>query len=94
MWASLVYFAVFMIAYTFWLENSFFRYKQANNLESGIISWSPLFGVVLIVLAAIIVFFNQYLVKRMHDKMYPAMQPVEELPAESPAESPVDEKNI
>ena len=94
MWVSLLYFSVFIIAHTFWLENSFFRYKQTNNLESGLISWSPLFGVVLIVLAAIIIFFNQYLVKRMLDKMYPAMQPVEELPAELSAESPADEKNI
>lgn len=86
MWASLLYFAVFMVAHTFWLENSFFRYKQANTSENGLISWSPLVGVVFIVLAAIIVFFNQYLVKRMRDKMYPASQPVEQLPEEPPAD--------
>ncbi len=91
MWASLLYFAVFIVAHTFWLENSFFRYKQENLAGNGVIFWSPLFGVVLIVLAAIIVFFDQYLVKRMHDKMYPAVAPpVEVLPEESPAE----EKNI
>jgi hypothetical protein len=90
MWISLVYFTVFMVAHTFWIENSFFRYRQANNIETGIISWSPLFGVVLITLAAIIVFFNQYLVKRMHDKMYIKEQPVESL-SETSA---IDRENI
>ena len=90
MWTSLLYFAVFMIAHTFWLENSFFRFKQDNNFESGVISWSPLFGVVLIVLAAVIVFFNQYLVKRLNDKMFPPAQPVESLPEEVRT----DEKSI
>lgn len=87
MWASLLYFAVFIIAHTFWLENSFFQYKQTNNLETGAISWSPLFGVVLIVLAAIIVFFNQYLVKRMGDKMYPVAAPDEQPPIIENAET-------
>ncbi len=91
MWATLVYFGSFMIAQTFWLENAFFRYKQTNNFETGLISWSPIYGVVLIVLAAIIVFFDQYLVKRMHDKMYPAVAPpIEEMPGESLA----NEKDI
>jgi len=81
MWTSLLYFAAFMLAHTFWLENSFFRYKQANTSDNSLISWSPLVGVVLIVLATIIVFFNQYLVKRMRDKTLPASgQTVESLP--------------
>jgi hypothetical protein len=64
----------------YFLDRKFlFKYRQANNLETGIISWSPLFGVVLVTLAAIIVFFNQYFVKRMHDKMYMQEQPVEAL---------------
>lgn len=69
-WTALLYFAGFTIANSFWLENSFFRYKQTNHLDSGLVSWSPVFGVILIVLATIIVFFNQYLVKRMQDKIY------------------------
>ena len=80
-WTSFLYFAGFMLAHTFWLENSFFRYKQANTADNNLISWSPLLGVVLIALAAIIVFFNQYLVKRMREKTLPdAGQPIESLP--------------
>jgi hypothetical protein len=83
-WTSFLYFAGFMLAQTFWLENSFFRYKQANTAENSLISWSPLLGVVLIALAAIIVFFNQYLVKRMREKTLPATaQPIESLPEET-----------
>lgn len=65
MWTTLLYFTVFMLAYTFWLESAFFNYRQTNNLETGIISWSPLVGVILIALTTVIVFFDQYLVKRM-----------------------------
>lgn len=90
MWTTLLYYAVFMVAQTFWLENSFFRFKQENNFTSGAVSWSPLSGAVLIALAAVIVFFNQYLVKRMLDKTYPPVQPVEPLPDEIPA----DEKKV
>ncbi len=90
MWTTLLYFAISMIAQTFWLENSFFRFKQENNFASGAVSWSPLSGAVLIALAAIIVFFNQYLVKRLLDKTYPPVQSVESLPEALPT----DEKNI
>lgn len=84
MWTTLLYFAGFMIAQTFWLENSFFRFKQANNLETGMISWSPLTGVILIVLAAIIVFFNQYIIKRLQAKVSPVpAAPVETFSEES-----------
>jgi len=86
-WTSLLYFAGFMLAHTFWLENSFFRYKQANTTENSLISWSPLLGAVLIALAAVIVFFNQYLIKRMRDKTLPAVgQPIESLPEEPATE--------
>lgn len=77
-WATFVYFAVFMVAQTFWLENSFFRYKQANNLEVGVISWSPVTGVILIALGAIIVFFNQYLIKRLRTATAPTESFAEE----------------
>jgi hypothetical protein len=78
-----------MVAQTFWLENSFFRFKQENNFASGAVSWSPISGAVLIALAAVIVFFNQYLVKRLLDRTHPPTQPVESLPEEISA----NEKN-
>lgn len=82
MWATLLYFAIFTIAQKFWLDQAFFNYQQTNNLTDSAISFGALFGVVLIVLAAIIVFFDQYLVKRLLDKTSPPLQPVEALPEE------------
>jgi uncharacterized membrane protein SirB2 len=72
MWASLAYFAVFMIAQTFWLEQNFFRYQQANNLTDSAFFLGSIYGVALIALAAVIVFFNQYLIKRMQTSNLPA----------------------
>jgi len=86
LWASLLYFAAFTVLQTFWLERMFFQYKQDNISSSSGILWSPFLGVLLIVLMAVIVFFNQYLVKRLHDKMYLSEQPAPELPAEIPAD--------
>jgi len=90
MWTTLLYFAVFMVAYTFWLEQIFFQFQRQNNITTEVISFSPIFGIVLVVLAAIIVFFDQYLVKRLLDKTYPPLQTAESLPVEVPT----DEKNI
>lgn len=90
MWATLLYFAIFVLAETFWLDREFFAYRQANNLTDSAIWFGALSGVILIVLAAIIVFFDQYLVKRLLDKSYPLLQPVESLPEEIPA----DEKRV
>ena len=90
MWTALLYFAVFMVAQTFWLDRAFFNYQKTNSLTESVFSFGAISGAVLIVLAAIIVFFNQYLVKRLLDKTYPPVQPVESLPEELPT----DEKTI
>jgi hypothetical protein len=89
MWVSLLYFAIFTIVQKFWLDRVFFNYQQTNNLTESVISFGALFGVLLIVLAAIIVFFDQYLVKRLLDKTYP-LQSVGSLPQEIS----IDEKDI
>jgi len=75
LWATLLYFAIFTIVQTFWLDRAFLHYQQANNLTDKNFSFSPVFGVAMLVLAGIIIFFNQYLVKRMYDKTFPATQP-------------------
>jgi len=90
LWTTLLYFVFFVVLQTFWLEQSFFHFKQENISGSGGFSFSPFFGIALIVLAAIIVFFNQFIVKRLNNKMFPPVQQVESLP-EEPV---VDEKNV
>ena len=71
LWASFLYFAVFMILQTFWLQESFFQYKKASGLADGSFSLGAFVGVMFVALGAIFVFFNQYLVKRMQAKMFP-----------------------
>ena len=87
MWAMFLYFAIFTVAHKFWLDRAFFNYQKANNLTESVFTFGALAGALLIVLAAIIVFFNQYLVKRLHDKMYPPAAPIEALPEEPTADN-------
>lgn len=83
LWASLLFFAVLTIVHKFWLDRQFFDFQQTNNLTDSQFSFSALTGAILIALAAVIVFFDQYLVKRLLDKTPPPLQPVEALPEES-----------
>ncbi len=80
LWAAFLYFAVFTVVQKFWLDQSFFSFQQKNGLTDSAISLGALSGVFFVVLAAIIVFFDQYLVKRLHDKMHLSVEtPVERL---------------
>jgi hypothetical protein len=79
LWTTFLYFVFFIVLQTFWLERSFFQFKQ-KTLSSGEFLFSPFFGIALIVLAAIVVFFNQFLLKRLSDKMFPSEQPIEHVP--------------
>jgi hypothetical protein len=87
LWTTFIYFAVFVIVQKFWLAQTLFRYRQENRLTDDFLSLSPFLAVTFIVLMAIVVFFNQYIVKQMHDKMY-ATERAEEV---QPEEIPIDE---
>jgi magnesium-transporting ATPase (P-type) len=79
LWTSFLYFSVFMILQTFWLQESFFQYKKTNGLADGSFSLGAFVGVMFVALAAIFVFFNQYLVKRMQSKMFPQASSADQL---------------
>lgn len=79
LWATLLYFAIFTIAQTFWLDRAFLGYQQVNNLTDKSFSFSPVFGVTLLILAGIFVFFDQYLIERLYDKTFPATQPAAQI---------------
>ncbi len=94
LWTTLLYFAIFTIAQTFWLDNAFLHYQQASNLTDKNFSFSPVFGVTMLVLAGIVVFFNQYLIKRLYDKTFPAQQPAGQISNDAAAaESTVNDSN-
>ena len=69
MWATFLYFALFMLIRTLWLDHSFFSYQQQNGLTNKAFFLGAFSGILFCVLAAVIVFFNQFIVKRMRDKM-------------------------
>lgn len=71
LWATFLYFAVFVVVQTFLLDNAYANYQTRNfpGAQNGF-SASPFLGVILCVLGAIIVFFDQFLVSRLHKKMF------------------------
>ena len=82
LWITLLYFVFFIVLQTFWLQRSFFQFKQEKLGSDGFL-FSPFFGIAMVVLAAIIVFFDQFLVKRLNDKMFPSEQLVEHIPEDN-----------
>lgn len=71
LWTTLLYFAFFVIVQTFWLDESFSTFKNRNGMTAqNSVSLGALVGVVICAIAAIIVFFDQFLVSRMHKKMF------------------------
>lgn len=70
LWTTFLYFAAFVIIQTFLLDDAFATFKSSNNLGQSGLSISPFLGVTLCVLAAVIIFFDQFLVSRLHKKMF------------------------
>ena len=87
-WTTLLYFVIFIILQTFWLDKSFVQYLKDNGLAPGTYTLRPLLGAVLCIGAGIFIFFNQLFVLRMHDKMYAKAETAEPL---SDDEKPLDE---
>ena len=71
MWTSFVFFALFVILHTFWLSPAFSKFQYDSNLQERGMSFSPFLGIIICILAAIVVFFNQFIVLRMHEKTFP-----------------------
>jgi uncharacterized membrane protein len=71
LWATFVFFAAFIVMQTWWLGERFNDFSKANNMPTtfamGIV------GIVLCIITAVGVFFNQFIVFRMRDKMFPAI---------------------
>jgi len=65
-WTTLAYFASFVILRTFWLEKARYNFQNSDGLF-----FTPVYGVVLIVAAGVVVFFNQFFNLRLNEKMYP-----------------------
>lgn len=87
MWVTFIYFSAFAVIRYFWLDQAFFQFKKTNGLFDGSFSIAPLMAVILVVLMAAIVFFDQFIVLRLRAKTYPAAEK-----NDSPTESQEDEE--
>lgn len=69
-WLTYAYFAAFMIMQTFWLAGAFQAFKQTNSLAENSISFTPMLGIISIVILAVIVFFTRFIAQKIHNKMF------------------------
>jgi F0F1-type ATP synthase assembly protein I len=69
LWATFGFFAVFIILQTWWLNELFAGYAAKNNLAAGFVGMG-IVGIILCIITAVGVFFNQFIVFRMRDKMF------------------------
>lgn len=69
MWTTFGFFAVFVLLQTFLLASLFTHYKVSNNLSESSVFFTPFLGIIFCILIAIIVYFNQFLLLRVLEKM-------------------------
>lgn len=69
LWTTLVFFAVFVMLDTWWLGGLYSNYKQTNLAAPDSFSFSGIVGAILCVAAALIIFFNHFIVLRMRDRI-------------------------
>jgi hypothetical protein len=82
MWTTAVYFVLFLMLRAFWLDGAAFAFMSANSLPLGTVAIGPFLTFIVFALAVAIIFFNQFIVVRMSEKMYPpAIEPA--VPEES-----------
>ncbi|MEP6946117.1 MAG: hypothetical protein ABJA02_09385 [Acidobacteriota bacterium] len=71
LWATLLYFAVFVLLRYIWLDQALFHFKKENGLWEGSFSIGPLFGAIVVIIAAVFVFSDQFAVLQLQRKMFP-----------------------
>lgn len=76
MWVTFVYFAAMVVVRFFWLEQAYFQFRKTNSLADGSFALGPFVAVIMIVVLAAIVFFDQFIVVRLRQKMYPPTQDI------------------
>ena len=68
LWTSYAYFAVFMIMQTLWLAPSLNAFKESNGLTQDGFSFTPIVGVMTILVLGIAVFCDRFIVLRMRER--------------------------
>lgn len=71
LWSTLGFFAVFVLVKFFLLDTQLSAFKQAKGFPPESVSLGVFLGVIYVLLAAVIIYFNQFIVLRLTEKMHP-----------------------
>lgn len=69
LWTSFLYFALFALAYYFWLDRAAFHFKQSAGLTDDKYNFTSLLGIILVVVAGFITFAIHFMVAQLKKKM-------------------------
>jgi hypothetical protein len=91
LWVAFLFFAGFVLIRTWWLNEVYVSYARQNNLPAETLFGYGIIGVLLCIIVAVGIFFNQFLVLRMRDRVHGADKPAEEIAV---IEEPPREENV
>jgi hypothetical protein len=70
-WLSFLYFALFIFLRYWWLEGDYLDFARRHSLTDSNFSTGPLVAAILVVGVGILIFFDQFIVLRLSEKMHP-----------------------
>ena len=79
LWTTFVFFALFLMLNYWWLGDLLVNYRMKNNIWDGGFYVGGIIAAVFCIVIAVGIFFNQFIVLRMRDKMFD--QPTREIPS-------------
>lgn len=82
LWLTYLFFAAFTLLQTWWLGELYGRYVEENSLaDGGYFSGIGILSVLICIAAAVAVYFDQFLVLRMRDRVHGDGKPSENVAA-------------
>jgi hypothetical protein len=70
LWLTFLFFSMFVLIRTWWLNELYVNYAKQNNLTAETIPAYGILGVLFCIVFAVGIFFNQFLVLRMRDRIH------------------------
>lgn len=89
-WLSFLYFAFFIFLRYWYLEGSYLDFARRNGFTDSNFSTGPLVAMILVVGIGALVFFDQFVVLRLNEKMHPLPKEIETGDDSNVGEVPVD----
>ena len=90
-WLSFLYFAVFIFLRYWWLEGDYLDFARRHSLTDSSFSTGPLVAAILVVGVGMLIFFDQFVVLRLSEKMHPTGGAERRGRVETPPGPPVTE---